>query len=325
MAYLLYLLFALVLFFFENSTGTRAVFLASLMLPVAAVLLSRWQSREELVWDVPGEVRKGEKIVLRLTHPRFWLCRVEGNVHLQHALTGEVRTLPWEDGLCAICHDCGSIRISMGEARVWDVLHLVPRRVSVAYAEVRVLPELYGVTVSGGPETAGKKAPWGERDDEVRDYVPGDPVRNIHWKLTAKLDRTVVRGTVRSAEQSLALVWDTQSREAPERLEALLSVSSALECPHTVIWPGPQGLRTFPVQNGREDGLMYAMLEAERTDLPTDWSAAEDADRLLFFSSGERVPVLTGNVLMVCREAGQFSDLYPCFCVSRDEPFLDLG
>ena len=28
----------------------------------------------------------------------------------------------------------------------------------------------------------------------IREYVPGDPVRNIHWKLSEKTDKLLVKG-----------------------------------------------------------------------------------------------------------------------------------
>ena len=39
-----------------------------------------------------------------------------------------------------------------------------------------------------------------EEPGEIRPYVPGDPVRLIHWKLSAKKDELLVRGTENPAE-----------------------------------------------------------------------------------------------------------------------------
>jgi uncharacterized protein (DUF58 family) len=77
--------------------------------------------------------------------------------------------------------------------------------------------------------------------------MPGDPVRQIHWKLSEKTDRTMVRDLGLPVVEQMLLLLDTafpaDAPVLPETTDLMLallsSVSSALleaDIPHTVGW-----------------------------------------------------------------------------------------
>lgn len=52
-----------------------------------------------------------------------------------------------------------------------------------------------------------------EEAGDIRPYVPGDPVRRIHWKLSAKKDDLLVRGTAAGEETAEAETTDGKTAE----------------------------------------------------------------------------------------------------------------
>lgn len=69
----------------------------------------------------------------------------------------------------------------------------------------------------------------------VREYLPSDPMKNIHWNATAKLGRIMVRNQEYTSRQSMTVVLNMQSRAFergpavdPDLLEKGIKVVAAL-------------------------------------------------------------------------------------------------
>lgn len=100
------------------------------------------------------------------------------------------------------------------EARLRGRLGLAwwPRRIGSSIA-MRVEPDALGSDVRAAPGRAGGIAgqhrpgagtdPWG-----LREYQPGDPLRSLDWKATARMQRLLVRETVEDQHLDLVLVLD---------------------------------------------------------------------------------------------------------------------
>lgn len=100
--------------------------------------------------------------------------------------------------------DCGEIRVFVHEAKCYDLLGLFCWKRPVEWKETFVVypPELrLGTEVSRRPATKnfgelydpGRKGQDVNEVSGLRDYVGGDPMHSIHWKLSGKLDRLIVR------------------------------------------------------------------------------------------------------------------------------------
>lgn len=84
---------------------------------------------------------------------------------------------------------------------------------------------------------------------ELRDYRPGDSMREIHWKLSVKTDRTIVREAQEPVRGLTLLTFDL--RGTPGRvdatLEELLWLSQWLldhDTPHQILWIDPTDCET---------------------------------------------------------------------------------
>lgn len=94
---------------------------------------------------------------------------------------------------------CGTYVIDSLKVRIYDMFGLIPipKKISLK-GEVPVLPiqRMPSVAVeSNGFRAkllAKSSSPFSELYD-VREYVPGDPIKNVHWKMSAKKDDILVR------------------------------------------------------------------------------------------------------------------------------------
>lgn len=136
---------------------------------------------------------------------------------------------------------CGQLTAAVEKAVLLDVCGFLaaPVRTEMPSVRTTVLPELFapeiGLAVAASaPEESESYAPDRRGNDltevfALREYVPGDDLRRIHWKLTAKTDRLIVREASLPLQRSLLVFWDKTAPGAvpPEAADALAeSVSS---------------------------------------------------------------------------------------------------
>ena len=82
----------------------------------------------------------------------------------------------------------------------------------------------------------------------MRDYRPGDSMRDIHWKLSVKTDRTIVREAQEPVPVNALVTFDLKGNQAQadSLLEHLLWISGWLlehEAAHEMIWVDPADSR----------------------------------------------------------------------------------
>ncbi len=189
---------------FFLAVGVLGFFVWILMLAMAFV------SRKRLCVFFSGhdtETTAGEKTVLPVS--------VEGKgklppgsirLRMRGTLRGKTETMRFmlSGGAEAetVFRHAGLIRLSLVKAEACDPMgffHLSIREkeIRARNTEVTVYP---AATEENGtaaphilqPETARTKRDVGERE-EIRAYLPGDPARRIHWKLSARFDDLLVR------------------------------------------------------------------------------------------------------------------------------------
>lgn len=244
----LWLLMAAALCFFENNTGTKIVLAASVLLPACSVLCALWTARHaRAALDAPDACAEGADAVLscRLAGPWTRLgCAMRAEVRALHRMTGHETTLTL-DRACEMTVDtacCGAASFSVQSLTVTDWFGLC-RLACPAGDEIEtiILPRCYPVALMlSAPETdadaEARRSLHGSPDETIglRAYAPGDPVRLIHWKLSEKLDETLVRETGRADAPDVLLLLDAARRpgvtdgDIRDCATALLSVARAL-------------------------------------------------------------------------------------------------
>ena len=141
---------------------------------------------------------------------------------------------------------CGEIRISCEGVWVTDMLRLyrIPAEnfgdlsVTIYPQKINVKAELSGTTI-GAPKSEGMMQNRKGNDPsemfDVRDYVPGDDIRSIHWKLSSKVDNLILREASEPSYYNIVMLPDfgkyygEESAEVPmEELQGIVAVGAAL-------------------------------------------------------------------------------------------------
>ena len=278
MRFLMWILAAACLYFFENNVGTRIVLISSLVVPlVSLACLYRNHARIHAFLSVPERADCGVSTYCECIVHGLSGSPASGFVHACNRLTGEVFDLEvpidrhGQGRFALLSPACGCVMLELRHLDVQDMFGLKKRVLRMDATEsVCVFPEprtLQPVRDSGQgePEEDMKVRRMGEPVDcDVRPYIPGDPVRRIHWKLTEKADEVLIRESGGELREEPVLLLETMLQSAPETdalnrtVQGLFAVSLGMVeqgIEHRVCWHDPDiGLRERRIA-GREDSL----------------------------------------------------------------------
>ena len=186
-------------------------------------------------------------------------CRFR--LRLRSVMTGETAVLrqktPGQDNwyLPLNTKHCGVVCCTAEKGRVYDYLGLfwLPIRCGQT-AELMVFPQ--PVAPEKLPNLnrflvrRKKPKPGGgfSEEHELRDYRPGDNLRDIHWKLSVKTDRLIVREAQEPVREMTLLTLDLcgTPNQVDRTLEQLLWMSQWLlehDVEHHVMWIDPADCR----------------------------------------------------------------------------------
>ena len=171
-----------------------------------------------------------------------------------------------------------------------------------------VLPQRYQLPVVNLPGsrmsqsgTVSLASSVGDSEEFVslRDYRPGDPLRNIHWKSWAKIGKPVVREEQSEYFVRHALILDTfQSQNESEILEAAISVAASFAC-------------DFYTQESLLD-LMFVGLESYRF---TSGRGLGDSEQMLEILAGVRACQDKSFNSLTAAVSERLSMLSGCICI----------
>lgn len=130
---------------------------------------------------------------------------------------------------------CGRVRLTVERLRVYDMFGFVSFSVAMnAKTKSLVLPEMFPMDVTVAKNSVIEPecdtfSPYKAGNDPsetfgIRDYEPGDALRSIHWKLTGKFDRLVIREASLPVNESVLILFE---RICPPRSNL---ASAAVRC-----------------------------------------------------------------------------------------------
>lgn len=280
---------ALVFYIFYSGWFSWFVLLLAVCIPLFSLLVSlpaMLRTRLELV--LPDRCTRGQPLEAELCLGRQALpipgCRLR--LQLECLLTGERTRLTRrlkERGTCRIPVDtahCGLFRTSLRGSLVFDYLGLfcLPLK-KPGGGELLVLPEAAPPAqlpnLSRFLVRRRRPKPGGgfAEEHEMRDYRPGDSLRDIHWKLSAKTDRLILREAQEPESQRVLLTFDLCRPGAAldSVLSQLLWLSAWLlehQVEHDVVWYSPVSRRLTVVEIRSEDDLQPLLRKILTGPLP---------------------------------------------------------
>lgn len=220
---------------------------------------------------------------------------------------------------------CGKVTFRCAAVQVCDMFGLFRVKAkpfaevcAVAYPHyVRIATELSNATIGATRNDGMMQNRKGSDPSEmfdIRDYVPGDDVRTIHWKLSGKTDDLIVRQASDPSHYNIALLPDfgrscLSRADAQKELNAAVAIAASIGeqlirrgVPFCTVVPTKNGVElfevrderafhelmprwlSFPVQETDGAGLQYFMME----------HLDQYFTRLLIFSAGPYEQDLTG-------------------------------
>lgn len=131
---------------------------------------------------------------------------------------------------------CGRVYVYVQSVRILDYFGIFALNVPVkASARITVLPELFSCDVMPSPVSAvSDDSTVSRRGDDrtevfqLREYQSGDDIRQIHWKLSAKLDTLLLKEPGQSVSRSLLVFWDKRGESTPENMDAMAEVAASV-------------------------------------------------------------------------------------------------
>ena len=135
--------------------------------------------------------------------------------------------------------NCGYTEIKAEKIYLTDFFGFIPYKVkSFASSEAKctVLPDTFDMTLvfdnmpiaidDSESYSPDKKGSDYSETFQLREYVPGDSIKQIHWKLSEKLDKLIIREASLPVQRSTLVFWDKYSengflpKESGEQLVA---------------------------------------------------------------------------------------------------------
>jgi uncharacterized protein (DUF58 family) len=112
------------------------------------------------------------------------------------------------------------------------------RRVVPQEGEIVVYPRVWSLRtreltpVSANPATRRLSLSQGDEFFALRDYAPGDDIRHIAWRASARVDRLLVKDLEQEHARYIMLIFDTrlpkELPDAEERFEEAVEVAASL-------------------------------------------------------------------------------------------------
>ena len=114
---------------------------------------------------------------------------------------------------------CGEVLIACEEIRIYDFLRLYSMKSEPFYVErIRIYPQPVSVQVELSRATIGAQKEEGVMQNrkgkdpsemfDIREYVPGDDIRSIHWKLSSKTDSLILRQSSDPSHYNVVILPD---------------------------------------------------------------------------------------------------------------------
>lgn len=298
LAYLAVVLFTVYWFFMFNDSLPAFMlalegvyFLPAVLFTVIAkqkisIGLEKLISTAEKNQDVPIRVSIKNKLKFFPVHFRLYF-------KIENTLTGEKKDFRTKgtvrrnnDKMLTIpisAENCGNMRITLEKVKIYDLLMIMGNIKKIKeYTQVSILPALHLIPVQVTRKTRDFVADADEYSDresgddpaeiyQIREYNDNDSIHDIHWKLSAKSDKLLVKERGKALGSSV-LIWintyeknrkqlhkrkytvvessvkNTHNKNiiSPDILELAASISLSLfaeECVHTVAWYEPENGR----------------------------------------------------------------------------------
>ncbi len=270
---------------------------AAILLMIAGVMLSAvglWRVRGGMRAEIGAPRHRVGKntefpVDICFANPlRFAGVAIDVTYRCENIFTGSIEekrekmwAAPRKGGKCRCLLNsnyAGRVRIRVEECRVYDFLHLFyltyraaedgEVMVWTAFADGEETEERYS-SIEGFPGESESRRRGVEYnpDYEIREYAAGDELKNIHWKLSAKQDKLMVRERLAAGREKVSVLLPLgdnpdENDVLMESLYGMCRLLLAKEYPVQLFWQGgrQQLCSRYIVEPGELENAMEEIL-----------------------------------------------------------------
>lgn len=241
-------------FLYFGSTAALALAALLILVPVCVIPVNARVKRKLRVGiEAAVSLHKGDDGSVRICieNPTlFPVLRMRCDVMVQNQLNREIRkqqqmtyvlSRKKQEIVLQVQSDyCGRLRIWVPQVVLYDCFGIFGIRVQCdAVAHMTVQPDTFEPAVVLVPnpnstddsETYSQERPGGDLTEtfQIREYVPGDSPRQIHWKLTNKFDKLIVRDPGLPITKNVLVFWERTGESGdPDLIDAQAEVIISL-------------------------------------------------------------------------------------------------
>ena len=281
--YLASLLFCLVFYVFYKEWMAWILLLSvaglpwlSLLMSLPAMLTVKAQLRcpRSVRMGVPA--RTGLKLECKFPQPP-----VSCKIRLHHSLTDAV--FVGQPGELIPTDHCGVMSISYDRLQIYDYLCLFRRNLkrpdkTEVYIEPKPIPTREALHFSGKSVSLWRPKPGGgfSENHDLRPYRPGDELRQIHWKISAKVGDLIYREALEPAQKQVVLTLTLSG--TPEELDRKLGRVQGISIqllshgtPHIIYCRTASGTLTLEVNDRKtQEQAIRTLLTGKPTEGEAD-------------------------------------------------------
>ena len=247
------------------------------VLPLLCLPLNLLAAKKlKLSAKMPVNLRKNEDGTIELTvqNPSsIPVCLVSCRVRLENQLNGEVQSMTLSCGVWPKKSQtvratfgspfCGRVRLTVASVRLYDCFSLIGVKAKTdAHTASVVQPDTFPQSLLLTPSSArveeaedySTERPGSDLSEifQIRDYVPGDSPRQVHWKLSQKYGKLIVKDASLPITRSAALFWE-RAEKAPTPRPRSSRPSAG------TYWPSPSNSRSAGTKTANWCAIWYAI------------------------------------------------------------------
>lgn len=302
--------------FIDTAVGLAGIILC-LLLPLASLCLFLAATKGlNIMLSLPATIQENSEaeLIIKVNKPTtLQLARISLNINVFNSLsenqiskTLEIKRLQHKNENISFklsAEDFGKLRVSVLKAYAFDSLGLFRKKLpDIPESSMLILPKLFDVDIVNQPKVEitdegqvySQHKPGRDNTEifAMHQYVPGDDIRKIHWKLSSKSDELMVRDFSLPLNYSLFLLLELPKGKAepstfPAAVKLILSLSYALnmqQMGHSIGWFDTKASSLITREILSDEDISFAVSEL------VSLSGTEDAFGLQNLAEGNFLP-----------------------------------
>ena len=247
----------IVMFAFSGSAVAAVLFFTMLLISLVSYLICVFSGKYfSAAIKLPASVKKSAAaegtLVINNASP-FTFIKVLCCVSAKNNMTGEreekfipvfcsAKSEAAANFTCSF-KNCGYTEVKAEKIYLTDFFGFIPFKVkgfASSEAKCTVLPDTFDMTLvfdnmpiaiddseSYSPDKKGNDC---SETFQLREYIPGDSIKQIHWKLSEKLDKVIVREASLPVQKSTLVFWDKYSENglSPCESDSMAEVTASI-------------------------------------------------------------------------------------------------